>query len=57
MTEFAEADKKDQVTGSSKLEDQVERCPSCDSLDVEIYMQNDLLFMVCHDCGGKQLLD
>ena len=57
MTEIAEADKKDQVTGSSKLEDQVERCPSCDSPDVEIYMQNDLLFMVCHDCGGKQLLD
>jgi translation initiation factor 2 beta subunit (eIF-2beta)/eIF-5 len=57
MAEFAEADKNDQEIKSSIFENREERCSSCESPDVETYIKNDYLFMVCHDCGGKQLLD
>ena len=57
MAECTEADKNDQELGSSMLEDQGDKCPTCDSQNVEIHMKNDLLFMYCHDCGGKKLLD
>jgi translation initiation factor 2 beta subunit (eIF-2beta)/eIF-5 len=57
MAEFAEADKNDQDIKSSIFENREERCSSCESPDVETYIKNDYLFMVCHDCGGKQLLD
>ena len=39
------------------LEEEGERCPSCDSANVEIVVQNELVFFVCHDCSVKQLLD
>ena len=38
------------------IEDEGDSCPSCNSGNVEIYSKGDHIFIVCLDCGRKQLL-
>lgn len=38
-------------------EDVQEKCPSCDSKNVEIYHKKGYGFIQCNDCERKRLLD
>ena len=40
----------------SLSKDQV-KCASCESTNVEIYSKNDHWFIMCLDCGRKDLFD
>ena len=37
-------------------EDQV-MCSTCESTNIEVYSKNDHWFIVCLDCGRKELFD
>ena len=39
------------------IEEEQEKCPSCDSKNVEIYHKDGYGFIQCNDCGRKELLD
>ena len=40
-----------------RIEEKQEKCPSCDSKNVEIYHKDGFGFIQCNDCGRKALLD
>ena len=57
MSEQNGTEKKAHGAAFSNLDEGEDRCMSCDSSNVKIYIKYDLMFMVCHDCERKQLLD
>ena len=57
MIDLHNTDDGEQISEFPIFIGEEDRCPSCDSPNLEVYIKNELLFIECEDCGGKQLLD
>lgn len=57
MKEHQKIAKNIQVTENDAPDEDRIKCSSCESTNVEIYSKNDLRFLMCLDCGRKELFD
>ena len=57
MIDLHNTDDGEQISEFPIFIGEEDRCPSCDSPNLEVYIKNELIFIECDDCGGKQLLD
>jgi ribosomal protein L37AE/L43A len=57
MTESKNEHLKNEDLRNQKQQDFEHCCSSCKSTNVETYRKGDCGFIVCKDCGKKELLD